>query len=361
MRQLGYLGKVPHRGDFVRYNVPSQLHRVWDDWLAETLRLAEVSVEGWPTPYDAAPPWRFALSPDVAGGEARAGVMLSSRDSVGRRYPFALFGALPAGLGPLEALADDRTLDVLERLAREALEREEVYATLKEALGEAQASTDAPAVDPAAVPFRPGAPIGSDEPAVFCEDPESLAERGGLTRLLDAVLRQSTGPYSVWRSRDGPGGPGRLIVTGGLPSGAAAPTLFGAEWSTRAGGRLDGIARTDTLRPRETPPSPTEAKPCVAPGTTAMPPSAVDEPAAVGHAGELAVAAPAPMPAGEDGRPPEPAAPRAPSGREPADAPSADRSEAGPDTDASPVTVEPLEVETLSIEDEDGDAPWDRP
>jgi len=329
VRQLGYLGKVPHRGDFVRYNVPAQLHRVWDDWLGEVLLQAAQQLDDWPGGYDAAPPWQFALSPDLAGDEARAGVLISSRDGVGRRYPFALFATLPDTTPPLEALAVDPALDALERIARNAVDDAAGYECLKATLGELQETLSERHHGPEPVPFRPGSSTRAAEPAVFSEDAELLADRAGTTRLLDAVLRQSTGPYSAWRRRDSGPVDGRLLVSGGLPRGAAAFALFGAEWSASAGGRLDGSARTDTRRPGN--PGP----PLAAPGTTvpALPPlesAPVDPQAWTSEAvATTTVHAAAPDP------------------RMPAD--------------AIPDRAAPLEAETLDIDDEDEGAPWDDP
>lgn len=250
MRQLGYLGKTPHRGDFVRYNVPRLMHGVWDDWLATVLVDAADVLDNWPNGYDAAPLWRFGLSPDIAGEEARAGVVIASRDSVGRRFPFALFGVLADSTTPLETLASDTTLDALEMLARRALDDESAYESLKSSLGDLQ---DSLPEDPTSVfaPFRAGTAARTEEPAVYSEDAEVLADRAGTTRLLDATLRQSTGPYSVWQRRDDGNADGCLFVTGGLPRGAAAFVLFGAEWPASVGGRLGGSARSDTRRPGE--------------------------------------------------------------------------------------------------------------
>lgn len=446
MRQLGYLGKVPHRGDFVRYNVPAQLHRVWDDWLGEVLLQAGETLDGWPAGYDAAPPWQFALSPDLAGGEAHAGVLIASRDSIGRRYPFTLFATLANTTTPLETLASDPALEALERLARRAVDDVAEYERLKTALGALQESLPA-ARDPDAVPFRRGSSTRATEPAVFSEDAELLADRAGTTRLLDAVLRQSTGSYSVWRRRDDNAIDGRLLLSGALPQGVAAFALFGAEWTASAGGRLDGAARTDTRRPqRPSPPSaaslPAEPSATAAPPAPAAGPDAAAQPdgaataissatptriespdatdtattrgtesgaeTASGSAVSIAsdavseplagprdVTADTPDPAHREpararqsgsaqtpdpgaAQTPDPEAARTPdpeaaqasgpgTGRaavpSPAEgsSPATDPSDDGLPADEPPVRVEPREVETLSIDDEDGDDPWDKP
>ena len=399
MRRLGYVGKVPHRGDFVRYNVPTQVHRVWDDWLGEVLRQAEQTLEGWPSGYDDCSPWQFALSPDIAGDEAYAGVLLASRDGVGRRYPFALLATLPETMTPLETLASEPALDALERLACRAVDVADVYERLKASLGELQDTLQRRPQDPAAAPFRPGASTRATEPAVFSEDAELLADRAGTTRLLDAVLRQSSGPYSVWRRRDEEAKNGCLLVSGGLPQGSAAFTLFGAEWSTSVGGRLDGSTRTDTCRPQRhshattasvtgvvtssSPSSPRSASAATAAASTVVstPPigtsTASDGRAETPDAVPLSVAAVAERPrprdaasniagsAGHDTRierAPEPAVDgAAPPVTAAGGPPAADADPAERTADAPSAQVEPSEVETLKIDDEEGEAPWDSP
>jgi len=393
VRQLGYTGKVPHRGDFVRHNVPTLLHRVWNDWLAATLATMVDTLDDWPAGYDAAPVWRFALSPDIAGEDARAGVLIASRDGVGRRFPFALLATLPPDATALDPFAPGaKALDALETLARRAVDDARAFDTLAETLESLQGSLVDATPTGEWPPFRAGAVAEEAEPAVFCEDATLLADRDGACRLLDAGLRQSTGPYSVWQRRERAPGEGRLLVTGGMPSGPTAPVLFGADWPAHAGGRLlarigapDRSASIDIDVPEARSPAPPDTRtaspaPASAPAPAAAPatlddldtlatraPSDTDT---VPRRRSSATDSPLDPPTDPPTDPPPDSAPgtvttaaTSPPLSEPlrprdAAAAVTTRSRA---TDPPPIAPQDPEAEPLELDDDPGDAPWDRP
>lgn len=91
--RLGLLGKLPAHGDFIRRgSLPASFCTPWDAWLQDGIAAARAAIgeERWAGVWDAAPAWRFALPPGACGPDAAAGVMLPSRDAVGRRYPLTL-------------------------------------------------------------------------------------------------------------------------------------------------------------------------------------------------------------------------------------------------------------------------------
>ncbi|MGP3698906.1 TagF domain-containing protein [Rhodobacter sp. NSM] len=84
----GLFGKLPTTGDFVARGLPEPFRAAWDGWVTRHLvgRLGTGLPGGL----------RFRLT---SGGRAAAGVILSSHDAVGRRFPLSLVltaGALPA-------------------------------------------------------------------------------------------------------------------------------------------------------------------------------------------------------------------------------------------------------------------------
>lgn len=90
---LGLFGKLPTHGDFVRRGgLPASFLGPWDAWLQEGIAAARAAIgeARWEAVWDAAPAWRFALPPGACGPGAVAGVMLPSRDLVGRRFPLTL-------------------------------------------------------------------------------------------------------------------------------------------------------------------------------------------------------------------------------------------------------------------------------
>lgn len=87
MWQAGFWGKLPGCGDFVARGLPDAFRGCWDHWASRHL----AGREGWP---DGGLRLRIAVP-----GRVAAGLVLPSRDRIGRRFPLALFllaDALPA-------------------------------------------------------------------------------------------------------------------------------------------------------------------------------------------------------------------------------------------------------------------------
>src|SRR6056297_1529998 len=86
----GLFGKCPARGDFVSAGLPPDILRPWEDWVAGLTAdiLAALGPEPGPA-WDAAPPIRFWIGGGPPRGLA-AGILLPSRDKVGRRFPLTL-------------------------------------------------------------------------------------------------------------------------------------------------------------------------------------------------------------------------------------------------------------------------------
>jgi type VI secretion system ImpM family protein len=92
---IGFFGKVPHKGDFVRCGLPESFVAPWDRWIRATLVHAEETLgAGWRDAFAEAPVWRFVLGPNACGPQAWAGVIASSADRFGRAYPLTLALAL---------------------------------------------------------------------------------------------------------------------------------------------------------------------------------------------------------------------------------------------------------------------------
>lgn len=121
---VGWFGKVPSVGDFVRRGLPEEFVSTWDDWLQRAVTAGR-QVQG--ARFDAAlqafPTWRFLIAPGVIGPPAWCGVMQASADRVGRTFPFTLAQPLvqPAGhVCDTEWL--ERQLEAFARVAVSALD-----------------------------------------------------------------------------------------------------------------------------------------------------------------------------------------------------------------------------------------------
>lgn len=84
----GFYGKIPATGDFVSRRLPLDFVQRWDRWLAQHLSPL-VGSQLWP----ASLALRFLAGPDSFG--AAAGIVLQSKDRVGRRFPLSIVAPLP--------------------------------------------------------------------------------------------------------------------------------------------------------------------------------------------------------------------------------------------------------------------------
>lgn len=102
---LGFFGKLPCRGDFLRQGLPDDFVGPWDAWVTAGLEAGRHAMgDVWDDAYMTMPPWHFLLAPGACGPLAAAGVLVPSVDRVGRRYPFAIVLASTAPLpSPAEA------------------------------------------------------------------------------------------------------------------------------------------------------------------------------------------------------------------------------------------------------------------
>ncbi len=97
--RIGYFGKLPARGDFVKLADDHPVLAMLDDWLAQVMTRLPVDAR-WKLNYDAMAPASFAF---VGPGRrhALAGHLVASHDQSGRRYPFLMMRTVdvpdPAG------------------------------------------------------------------------------------------------------------------------------------------------------------------------------------------------------------------------------------------------------------------------
>lgn len=115
---VGYFGKLPSRGDFVKGSTSPGLVQVLDGWLSETMDLMITNAR-WKLAYDAAAPLHFAFV-GPRRRHAIGGHIVASSDLSSRRYPFLMAGAMevadPAGFVPNAPLVFTRLWSRLEAL-----------------------------------------------------------------------------------------------------------------------------------------------------------------------------------------------------------------------------------------------------
>ena len=99
----GFYGKLPARGDFVRFGLPRAFTDPWDDWLGAVIAGSRAQMaDAWLPAYLEAPVWRFSLPAGLCGASPVVGLMLPSVDKPGRYFPLT-FAALCETSPPVEA------------------------------------------------------------------------------------------------------------------------------------------------------------------------------------------------------------------------------------------------------------------
>ena len=164
----GFAGKHPGFGDFIGQGLEPPLRAALDRWLEAALAQAAAQCgEGWAQVWDASPGFAFWIGGQVlaeSGGFALRGVLIPSRDKVGRRWPFVLVQA-PGPCDPPVLAGEDGFAQVAFAAAHVALAaRPETPAGLLPLLADLPEGTGV-AVPPtlwAANPTLPAAALWAD-------------------------------------------------------------------------------------------------------------------------------------------------------------------------------------------------------
>jgi len=153
---VGFCGKIPARGDFVRAALPRSFSDPWDDWLQLMLASSRAMLgEAWLPAWLEGPVWRFALMPGVCGPGMVLGLWLPSVDRIGRYFPLTVAAVMAETDLSRLVWNGGGFLAVAERAGREALANDLPPEALAAQIAAAAA---APAADPGIDPRHyPGA------------------------------------------------------------------------------------------------------------------------------------------------------------------------------------------------------------
>lgn len=136
----GYCGKLPQRGDFIRFGLSAEFANTWDEWISLGLEHTKRSLgDHWLQQYLHAPMWRFYLSSGLLGESAFIGLWFPSMDKVGRYFPFTFSCPIQEVKG--KWMHDDEVSDFfsrLERIGMVALDEACDIEDVEEALDETQ-------------------------------------------------------------------------------------------------------------------------------------------------------------------------------------------------------------------------------
>ena len=132
---VGYFGKIPTRGDFVKGSDNPALIKVLDEWLAQAMDLMSADAR-WKLNYDAVAPLHFAFI-GPRRRHAIAGHIVASSDQSSRRFPFLMMSTMevpdPATFVPDAPLVLNRLWNRLESLTADVVKAADAAAPLQAA------------------------------------------------------------------------------------------------------------------------------------------------------------------------------------------------------------------------------------
>jgi type VI secretion system ImpM family protein len=189
---VGFFGKLPAIGDFVRRRVDDGIVTAWDAWLQESIASSrELLGDRWLELYLTAPMWRFFAPAGVLDELPVAGVLFPSVDRVGRYFPFTVFARLPeraSGLVVADRCApwferiEDLVLAQLEDDGHTVDEIDEVLAATSEQLGAVLHAACAPWLDTVRggrlTAHRPPAPAAGERVDIGPAAPRGWSNHG---------------------------------------------------------------------------------------------------------------------------------------------------------------------------------------
>lgn len=221
---VGFLGKLPARGDFVRRDLAQEFCDAWDAWLAAGIQASRAAMgEAWVAAFLEAPVWRFALAPGVLG-PGIAGLFFPSVDAAGRYFPLTL--AAPHPHAPM-LLAVPQWFDAVQAAGVSALAEGATF----EAFEAAVATVPAPPNPPA--PSRFGAGVSGADPAVLlaAQAPPVLLWTHGGPRVAPRILALPALPAPedfAALLQDAPTAPAQPAPDAAFPAGPMDAELFGS-------------------------------------------------------------------------------------------------------------------------------------
>jgi type VI secretion system protein ImpM len=186
---VGCYGKIPARGDFVRFGLPRAFVEAWDAWLARVLTASRAALgAGWLDAWLEAPIWHFALAAGICGSDAAIGLWMPSVDRVGRHFPLTIAAVVP-GADTADLLHDaGGFLAAAEEAGLDAVTADAPPEALSARLGDALRQPPGPApVEPALCP-RSGAlwwTAGAPRVPAGCLATPALPDDGAFTAMLD--------------------------------------------------------------------------------------------------------------------------------------------------------------------------------
>jgi type VI secretion system protein ImpM len=234
--QVGFYGKLPSHGDFLRRRVSDGFVDAWDGWLRECLAASQAALGGrWLDVYLTSPAWRFACAAGACGPLPVIGVVAPSVDQVGRYFPLTLVAELRADATIVTAASSsERFFETAEHLVIETLATERVdferfdrrVMALEQELG--------------ALALPPSLSLDAEAAAILTDTPRawhvplgtSSDVQCALEQLLSLHLEAKYRPLVLWWSEGSAVVEPSCLIVKGLPAPALYPAFLEGAWAT---------------------------------------------------------------------------------------------------------------------------------
>jgi type VI secretion system protein ImpM len=233
--EVGFYGKLPSHGDFLRRRVSDAFVDAWDAWLRECLAASRSALGArWLDVYLTSPAWRFVCAPGACGPAPLVGLLAPSVDQVGRYFPLTLVSELPEDVSLVSAAAASAGFfDSAERLVIETLAADPVdfdrfdrgVLSLEEELGPMSMSPGI-VLDPAAVSVLTESQQAWQVPLGASSDLGSAFEQ-----LLSLHLETKYRPLVLWWTDGSAAVEPSWLILKGLPGPELYPGLLEGSWT----------------------------------------------------------------------------------------------------------------------------------
>jgi type VI secretion system protein ImpM len=232
--QVGFYGKLPSHGDFLRRRVSDAFVDAWDAWLRECLAASRTALGArWLDVYLTSPAWRFVCAAGACGPAPVIGVAAPSVDQVGRYFPLTLVAELPPDISLLTAAACDHFFEAAEQLVIETLATERVdFERFDQGTVALERELTPIALPPHLVLDSSASTIVTDNPQAWQIPLATAADvTSAFQQMLSSHLEAKYRPLVLlWTEGSGVVEPSCLVLKG-LPSPEHYPALLEGSWA----------------------------------------------------------------------------------------------------------------------------------
>lgn len=223
IKELGFCGKIPAKGDFVQSDFNPEFLKNWNEWLQAVVAVSKEQVEeNWLDCYLTSPVWHFALSEGVCCEQGVLGTLIPSVDQVSRHFPFTI--AALHNLSAVQAWYDNDWSTRFESIILDVLEDEFDLDSWFEALKSEEVI------------------VNNEQISISNIESEDKIKKGWviqgqlspkLIELLHHQYQHHFGKYSLWWTLGSELVEPCFIVTDGLPQVSQFVAMLDGQWQQR--------------------------------------------------------------------------------------------------------------------------------